>query len=324
MEPTQIQKLSKSKGRGRQRRSKSFFADIASNPISYLLALPGLLYIFVFSYLTYPYFAIAFQRYNFRLGVFRSPWVGLENFRFFLESNQIAVITYNTLRLNALFIVFPTLLAVVLALLLNEVRSKRFAKITQSIYLLPHFLSWVVVSYMIYNLFATRLGIVNQVLSSLGIDTVNWYAEAGPWPAILTGMRIWKFAGMNTVVFLAAITGLDEQLFEAATIDGATRPKQIWYITIPLLMPTVVILTLLQVGRIFYGDYAMIYSIVRDNGVLFPTTDVIDTYVFRALRKIGDPSWAMAVGLYQAILGFLFVAGSNWAARRLFPEGAIY
>jgi putative aldouronate transport system permease protein len=190
--------------------------------------------------------------------------------------------------------------------------------------LFPHYLSWVVIGYMIYGIFSQEYGILNKMIQAMGGAPVSWYAKAEAWPAILVIMRIWKGSGMSAVIYLAAITGIDSGIYEAAEIDGASRWQQIMKITIPLLMPTVCILTLLSVGRIMYGDFGMIYAIVGDNGVLFPTTDIIDTYIFRALRQTGNPSQAMAISLFQSVIGFLLVFGTNKLVSKLFPDGALY
>ena len=203
-------------------------------------------------------------------------------------------------------------------------RSKWFSKTAQSIYLFPHFLSWVVVSYIVFSLFGTELGLVNRALRSLQLEPISWYSRPGPWTSIVVAMRVWKETGISTIIFLAAITGIDQQLYEAATVDGATRWQKATSITIPLLMPTVAILTLLAIGRMMYGDFGMMYAIIGDNGLLYSTTDIIDTYVFRALRQIGDPSQAMAVGLYQSVIGFVLVFITNSGVRKFFKEGALF
>lgn len=302
----------------------SFLTDIGRNPFSYILVLPAVIYTFLFGYLTYPYMIIAFERFDYRKNIFTSQWIGFKNFEFFFKSDYAFTVTWNTLKLNILFILFGTVFAIMIALILNELRSKPFLKVTQSIMLFPNYLSWVVVSYMLYGLFSMDLGIVNHTLEHFGVDAINWYATAAPWPVILTVMRVWKGAGMSAVIYLASITGIDESLYESAAIDGANRWQQCKAITIPLLMPTVMILTLLSIGRIMYGDFGMIYALINDNGVLYPTTDVIDTYIFRSLRQIGDPAEAMAIGLFQSAIGFVMVFGSNWITRRYFKEGALY
>nr|WP_168123696.1 ABC transporter permease subunit [Paenibacillus sp. HB172176] len=300
------------------------FSDVRKNGTSYLLVLPAMMYTFIFGYMTYPYMVIAFQRFNYTKGIFDSEWVGLENFEFFFRSYKAVTITFNTIFLNLLFIVFGTLMALVIALVLNELRKKLFVKVSQSVMLFPHFISWIVVSYVLYAFFSMDMGIVNQMLNQLGIASVNWYTEPEVWPAILTVMHVWKGAGMSAVIYLATITGIDETLYEAAEIDGANRWQMCMRITLPLMMPTVIILTLLSIGKIMYGDFGMIYALIGDNGTLYSTTDIIDTYVFRSLRQIGDPSESMAVGLFQSVVGFILVFGTNAITRKFFKDGALY
>ncbi|MFD2614886.1 ABC transporter permease [Paenibacillus gansuensis] len=301
-----------------------FLRELFRNRYSYLLVLPAMIYVFIFSYATYPYLLIAFQRFNYQKGLFHSEWIGLENFKFFFSSNDAILVTLNTIKLNVLFLVFVTFFAVVIALLFNEIRNRVFMKFAQTTMIFPSFLSWIIVSYMMYSLFTMDYGIINQVIQAFGGEPVNWYSTAKAWPAILVGMKIWKEAGMASIIYLASIAGIDGSLYESADIDGATRWQKMTRITLPLIAPTIAILTLLNLGKIFYGDFGMIYAIIGDNGVLYPTTDVIDTYVFRALRQIGDPSNAAAVGLFQSTVGLLLVAVANWITRRFFKEGALY
>ncbi|MEK5418558.1 ABC transporter permease [Paenibacillus sp. FSL L8-0708] len=306
------------------RRRRGVLADIRANGTSYLLVLPAMVYTFIFGYMTYPYMLIAFQRFNYTKGIFHSDWVGFQNFEFFFRSNKALTVTFNTIFLNLLFIFFGTLTALAISLLLNELRKKLFVKISQSVMLFPNFISWIVISYVIYAFFSMDMGIVNQMLNKLGFASFNWYTEPRAWPVILTLMHVWKGAGMSAVIYLATITGIDDTLYEAAQIDGANRWQMCRKITLPLMMPTVVILTLLSIGKIMYGDFGMIYALIGDNGTLYQTTDIIDTYVFRSLRQIGDPSEAMAVGLFQSVVGFILVFGTNTITRKFFKDGALY
>lgn len=308
----------------KQKVKRGIIFDIRKNPFSYILLLPAAIYTILFGYLTMPYLVIAFEKFNYKKGILHSDWAGFKNFEFFFKSSSAFTVTWNTLKLNFLFIVMGTIIALCLAILLNEVVFRRYVKIIQSTYLFPNFLSWIIISYIVYALFSTQFGVVNQFLKSVGAQPKNWYTAADAWTWILVGLRVWKGTGMTCVIYLAAITSIDEQLYEAAIIDGANRWQQIKAITIPLLMPTVAILTLLSVGRIFYGDFGMIYAIVGDNGLLYPTTDVIDTYVFRALRKTGDTAGAMAVGMFQAMVGFVLVYSVNKITKKLYPSGAIF
>lgn len=316
--------LSQKKAAVSLRSRRGLIGDIARNPFSYLLLLPAMAYVLLFGYLTYPYMVIAFQDFNYQLGVFGSPFVGFKNFEFFLRSTNAVRVTFNTLYLNFLFIITGTAVSLLLALMFNEIRSKAFIRVSQTVMLFPYYLSWVVISYMLLAFFSNKNGMMNIILKSVGMKGIPWYTRADVWPEILVLMRIWKGAGMNAVIYLAAITGIDESIYEAATIDGATRFQRIVHVTIPLVMPTVCIMTLLSIGKIMYGDFNMIYAIIGDNGILYETTDIIDTYVFRVLRQTGDPSQAMAISLFQSVVGFIMVFGSNAIVRRTFNDGALF
>lgn len=305
-------------------KKKSIFRDIMKNPVSYLMLLPAVIYSLVFGYCTIPYMVIAFQKYSYKKGITGSDWVGLKNFEFFFKSNDAVRVIANTIKLNLLFITFTTVCAVALAIMVNEVRQKRFKKVVQSCYLLPYFLSWVIVSYILNAMIGSKYGIVNQFLQTLGAGKINFYVQPKYWTLILVVLKVWKDLGMQMVIYLAAITGFDEGLYEAASIDGAGRWQMCRYITIPMLMPTVVMLTIMAVGKVFYGDFGMIYAIVGDNGILYDATDVIDTFVFRTMRTIGSPSQAMAISLFQACMGFICVWGTNYIAKKKFSEGALF
>ncbi|RKP48919.1 sugar ABC transporter permease [Cohnella endophytica] len=292
----------------------------------YLMALPGILFFFIFSYLPMFGVILAFKNYNFAGGIFGSPWAGFDNFEFFFTSPDLYRITFNTLFLNFLFIVFGTLAAVVTAVLLNEIRSKVSARIFQTFIFFPYFISWIVVSLFLGTFLSSERGIINQLLSAIGLDRVEFMNSPGLWPAILVVVYLWKSTGYGLVIYLAAITGINPEYYEAARIDGASRFQQIIRILLPQLRPTVLILLILAVGRIFYGDFGMIYALVGDNGQLYPTTDVIDTYVFRSLRTYGDIGMTSAVGLYQSLMGFLMVVLANWISKKLSDEkkGVLY
>ncbi|WMJ85578.1 ABC transporter permease [Anaerocolumna sp. MB42-C2] len=312
-----------------KKKKVSLFQDIARNKFSYIIALPAILYVFIFSYMAYPYMLIAFQRYDYRNNsifdiIFRAKWVGFHNFKFFFQSQNAFRVTFNTIYLNVLFILTGTIMAVVMALLLNELRCKWFVKTTQSVMLFPSYISWIMVSYILISLFSTEYGLVNSFLKSIGTEPVNWYTNPDVWPVILVIMRIWKGAGMSAIIFLASITGIDDSLYEAASIDGAGRLHKVFRITIPLIMPTIIIMTLLSLGKIMYGDFGMIYALVGDNGTLYKTTDIIDTYIFRSMRQVGDMSQSTAIGLFQSGIGFIMVYGSNWLTRKFYPDGALY
>lgn len=314
---------------GQKSKQPGLIRDIRRNRFSYLIALPAIAYVVIFSYVTYPYIVIAFQRYNYRnnnlWGILTNgEWVGLKNFRFFFASQNAFLVTFNTIYLNILYIASGTIVSVLLALLLSELRCTWFKKTTQAVMLFPNYISWIIVSYILLSLFSSQYGIVNRIMTNMGLSARNWYTDADAWPLILVAVRLWKGAGMSAVIYLAAITGIDTTMHEAAAIDGANRFHIMTKITLPMIMPTIIIMTLLSVGKIMFGDFGMTYALIGDNGTLYRTTDIIDTYVFRALRQVGDPGQAMAISLFQSVIGFVMVYGSNALVRKIYPDGALY
>jgi putative aldouronate transport system permease protein len=301
-----------------------FLKEMVRNRQLYLLTLPAIVFFIVFSYLPLGGLVIAFQDFNFVKGILGSEFVGLKNFEFLFTSGDVFKITFNTIFLNLLFIITGTISSILLALMFSEVTNKWFAKISQGVAILPHFLSWTVVAMIATALLTTDTGFVNIMLTKLGLEPISFYTEAKYWPLILVMMKIWQAAGFSSIVYTAVIAGMDPSMYEAAKIDGATRLQQIRYITLPLLKPTIVLLTLFAVGKIFYGDFGMIYALVGDNSLLFPTTDVIDTFVYRALRQLGDMGMSTAVGLYQSIVGFFLVVISNYIAKKIDEDSGIF
>lgn len=299
------------------------FVELWQKKFLYLLVLPAALYTFIFSYCTLPYMVIAFEKFNYKTGI-ASPFVGLQNFQYFFKSSWAWTVTRNTLVINILFLIVGTICAVLLAIVLNEVKAKKFLKVSQSMMLFPYFISWVIVSYMLQGILGTDTGLINNLIVASGGERINFYSTPGYWYPILLILNIWKNTGYSTIVYLAAITGIDEGLYEAAYIDGASRFKRVIHITLPLLAPTICIMVLMSVGRIFYGDFGMLYAIIRDNSALMPLAEVIDTYVYRTFKNTGDPSLSMAIGLYQSIVGFILVFTANWIVRKKFPEGALF
>jgi len=287
------------------------------------MTLPGLVYIVLFSYVPMFGLVIAFKNYNYATGLWNSPWVGLKNFEFLFASEDAWRITYNTLFLNFLFIFFGTITSICFALLLNEIRLKVLNKFVQSTMLLPHLLSWVIVGYFVYALL-TYNGLVNGLLGYLGLEPIEWYNSPGYWPAILTITAVWKMVGYNSVVYLASMLGISADYYEAAVIDGANKFQQIRYITLPLISPIIIIMVLLSIGRIFYADFGLFYNVTRDIGMLYPTTDVIDTYVFRMLRKVGDVGMASAAGFYQSIVGFILIVTANFIVKKIDKEQSLF
>lgn len=300
------------------------FKEMKKKHVLYLMMVPGIIAFFLFNYFPLAGIVVAFKNYNFKEGIFGSPWIGFQNFSFFLSNDRVWHIIWNTIYLNLLFILCHTLLQVVIALMLNEVKKVWYKKVTQSIIFLPHFISWIIVSVFLYNLFHYDYGTLNGILKSLGMEPLNLFGTPSMGPFLLVLAHCWKSVGYGVIIYLATLAGISDEYYEAATIDGATRWQKIRFISIPLLMPTIVVLTLLAIGRILYSDFSMFYAIVGDNAILFPTTDVIDTYVYRALRVVSDVGMASAVGFFQSVIGFFIVLGSNQLARRYQEDGALF
>lgn len=288
---------------------------LRENYLLFLLGAPALILIFLFSYIPMMGTIIAFQDYSPRT-MFSSPWVGFHNFRVLTESPIAMRLLINTLQLNFMFIVATTFFSVVTALLLNEVRWPFFKRITQSLMFLPFFMGWTIVSMVLFGLLDYQVGTLNAVLVKLGMERIIVTDKAELWPWILTLIRVWKGTGAGCIIYLAALVSIDPGLYEAAAIDGASRWQRMRFISLPSLTPVIVMLVLLDIGRIFFGDFGMIYAIVGDKAQLFSTTDVIDTYLLRALRNNANFGFSAAVGLIQSVMGFICIFGSNWLVKK--------
>jgi putative aldouronate transport system permease protein len=263
---------------------------------------------------------LAFKDYKYRLGIFGSPWIGLKNFSYFFISGAAGRVVRNTLLYNLAFIVIGMIIEVFFAIILSEIRGKYFKKLTQSMMLLPFFISWVVASSILYSILSYEYGLLNNVLS----EPVNVYANPALWPFILVFLRIWKSSGYGCVIYLANITSIDSQVYEAADIDGANIWQKIVYITLQHLRPTMVIMFLLAMGNMFRGDFGMFYQTIKNNGILLPYTDIIDTFVFRALLSSSDVGMSAASGLLQSVLCFLTVVTANFIVTKIDPEYALF
>lgn len=299
--------------------------ELKKNGALYAMILPGILTLIVFNYLPMFGITIAFKNFNYSKGLFGSPWAGFKNFEFLFKSNDAFLITRNTILYNLVFIALGTAGAVLVAVALSEMKQHFLAKASQTALLLPYFLSWVVVSYVGYAFLGTDKGAINlQILKPLGLSPVNWYFEVDAWPFILTFFHLWKTVGYSSIIYLAAITGINDEYYEAAVLDGASKWKQIRHITLPLIMPQIVMMVLLSIGRIFYADFGLFYQLPRNSGTLYPVTNVIDTYIYNGLSATGNIGMSSAAGLYQAFVGFVLVLGSNLLVKRLDPDKALF
>ena len=291
----------------------------------YLMMLPGALYLIVNNYLPMAGLVIAFKQVDFKKGIFASDWAGLKNFEFLFASDDAALITRNTLLYNLVFIVLNTVLGILLAIFICDVASKKLKKIYQSAILFPFLMSMVIVGYIVYAFFSMQSGIVNKtILPALGMDPIFWYNEPKYWPAILIFVNAWKGVGYGCLIYISSINGIDRTYYEAAELDGAGKLKQIWHITLPCILPSVITLTLLNIGRIFYSDFGLFYQVPRNSGMLFSTTNVIDTYVYRGLMQQNNIGMSSAAGFYQSIVGFALVLISNLVVRRVSRENALF
>ena len=290
----------------------------------YIMALPGLLYLFINNYMPLPGLVLAFKKYNAKKGIFGSKNVGFKNFKYLFATKDAFVITRNTILYNVVFIIVNTLLAVFVAILLAEMTSK-LKKTYQIIILLPFMISMVIVSYLVFGFLSNDNGFLNNtILKALGKEPVQWYMQKQYWPFILVFVNAWKVIGYNCIIYLSTILGIDRSIYESASIDGAGKWTQIAKITIPLLKPTIIMMTLLAVGRIFYSDFGLFYQVPQNQGALFSVTNTIDTYVYRGLLELGDMSMASAAGLYQSVVGFICILTANLIVRKLDPESALF
>lgn len=303
----------------KKRKNNEWFYFKQNLPLT-LLALPTLIVIFIFKYLPLYGLIIPFKDYNVRAGIINSPWVGFKNFEFLFKSKDILYAVRNTIGYNLVFIFVGMFISVVLALMLYDV-SKRSVKVYQTSMLVPYFMSWVVVAYIINALLDMENGIFNQVLNAFGIESVMWYNEPGPWPFIIILTYIFKSVGYNAVVYYAALSGIDSSYFEAAQIDGASRFKQIIHISLPHLKPIIMVMIILNIGKIFYGDFGLFYNVTLNSSLIYSATDVIDTYVYRALMEIGDLGVSATTGFCQSVLGFILVVTTNYISGKV-EDGA--
>lgn len=301
----------------RNTKKNSLYGHLKKYGSLWLLALPAIILIVMFSYIPMSGLVIVFKKYNFKDGIFGSPWVGLENFKFFFFNFETAWrATKNTIILNVLYTVFGTTAAVALAIMFNEIKNKKVLKVTQSLSIIPYFLSWVIAGGILSAILDYDGGTINSVLTFFGMEKIDFYNEPSYWRVILPIANIWKGAGYSAIIYFATITGFDTSYYESAEVDGATMWQKIRFITIPLLKPTVIILFLLSVGKMLSGDLTMLMSLTNLSPTLMKTTDIIDTFVYRSVMGMGDFTMGSAIGLYQSVFGFILVLFSNWIAGK--------
>lgn len=309
----------------KRRKKNNLFRNLMKYKVLYLMLLPGVVFLLINNYLPMFGVIIAFKNVNYRDGILHSPWSGFENFRYLFSTSDAWEITRNTLAYNSVFILLNLLIGVGIAILLNEVKNKYASKIFQSVMLLPYFLSMIVISYLVLAFLGRDSGFMNAtIFPALGIEPLDWYSEPKFWPYILPLVNTWKNIGYYVVIYLAAVVGVDEEYYEAAVLDGASKWKQIKHITIPFLYPLMIIMTLMQIGKIFSADFGLFYQVPMESGALFPVTNVLDTYVYRTFLIGGDMGMSSAAGLYQAVVGFGLVLISNSIVRKINSDNALF
>ncbi|MDO5425410.1 MAG: ABC transporter permease subunit [Eubacteriales bacterium] len=288
----------------------------------YLMALPGLAYLFINNYLPMGGLIIAFKNYSARKGIWGSSWAGLKNFKFLFATSDAWTITRNTLGYNIAFIICGTVLSVCIAILLSEVQA-RAAKLYQSVILLPHLISWVIISYLVFAFLSAESGFINNaILKALGKEGISWYSEAKYWPVIIVIVYLWQSTGYTSITYYASVVGFDRGYYEAAELEGAGPWQKIRYITLPLLRPTIITMVMLSIGRIFYSDFGLFYQVPMNSGSIYSTTNVIDTYVYRGLLQQGNIGMSAAAGLYQSVVGFIIVMLANAVTRKIDKDSA--
>ena len=279
------------------------------------MMLPGLVYLFINNYMPLPGLVIAFKQYNARNGIFGSKWIGFKNFEYLFKTSDAWIITRNTIFYNLAFIIINTILAIIVAVIL----------VYQSAILLPNLLSTVIIGYLVFSFFSVENGFVNStLLPLLGKKSIAWYSEPKYWPFIIIFVNAWRSIGYNCIIYLSTILGFDRAYYESALVDGATRWKQFRYITLPLLKPTIIMLTLMAIGRIFYSDFGLFYQVPLNQGALYSVTNTIDTYVYRGLLQLGNISMSAAAGVYQSVVGFILVLGANLLVRKIDKDSALF
>lgn len=289
----------------------------------FVFTLPAIISLAIFHYWPLAGNIMAFKDYKYAKGIFGSDWNGLKNFEYFFTSQDAVRITRNTILYNGAFIVVGIACAVIVALLLYQITMRGAIKLYQTVVILPRFLSWVIVSYIVYILLNPTSGVLNGILNAAGKSGVQWYGTTKPWPYILIFSNLWKHVGLDSIIYYSALLGIDEEQFEAAEVDGASKFVQMVRIAVPSILPVIVIMFILQIGSIFGGDFGLFYQIPRNIGTLYPVTDVIPTYVFRGLQG-GDYATSTAVGLFQSAVGFALVIITNIIVKKIDPDKAIF
>jgi putative aldouronate transport system permease protein len=306
-------------GARRMTRLRRLGLDLRRDKYLYLLALPGLLFFLLFKYIPMGGIVISFQNYSPFAGITGSEWVGLEHFQRFFSNPEFMLLFRNTMAINIMNLVLFFPLPILLSLLLNELRSMLYKRLVQSIVYMPHFLSWVIIAGLTFLLFAKGEGLVNKILESLGASRMDVLTNPDTFWLMLTLQSIWKECGWGTILFLAAMAGIDPQVYEAAKIDGANRLHQMWHITLPGIRNVVIILLILRLGHMMDVGFEQVFLMY--NGAVSEVAEVFDTYVYRVGIQQAQFSYSTAAGLFKSVVGLLMVVMANWIAKRMGEEG---
>ncbi len=291
----------------------------------YLMILPGLVYLLVNNYIPMYGILIAFKKLNYQKGIFGSDWSGFDNFKFLFGTQDAWIIMRNTILYNVAFFIVGTVLAITIAIMINDIHNKVASKVYQSVILLPYVMSWVVASYLVYAFLSADTGLINNaILQPLGLNPINWYQEDKYWPIILILVNTWKNIGYTMIIYLSSIVGISQDYYEAAQLDGASKWQQVKNITLPLLKPTVITLLILSIGQIFRSDFGLFYQIPRDSGMLYSVTRTLDVYVYQALMKNSDFGLSSAASVYQSIVGFVLILAANYFVKKTSKENALF
>lgn len=290
----------------------------------HLMALPAVIALFIFSYLPMAGLVMAFQRLNLKKGIFSSPFVGFDNFKFLFASTDAWIITRNTILYNVAFIILGLFFSVLLALVMSELVWKRLSKVLQTMFIMPHFLSSVVISMAVYAFLSPTNGYLNSVLEELGRQSIDWYETKGPWPFLLVLVHLWQSVGYSSVVYMAVISGISSEYYEAAALDGASKLQQAKYITLPHLRTIICINLIRSIGGMMHSDFGLFYTVPRDSGALYSVTNTLDTYIYRGLSTLNNPGMSTAAGMYQSVVGFVLVLIANKIVSTIDADSAMF
>lgn len=291
----------------------------------YIMLLPGLAYLIINNYMPMAGIVVAFKKFNYQLGIWGSDFIGLKNFQFLFSSPDSWLITRNTILYNLVFIVLGTAVSVGVAILMNEITAKNLKKFYMTSILLPFLISIVIVSYLVYGFLSTEVGFINKTVMPLtGGTPKSWYSTPSIWPFVLVLVNLWKYFGYNCIIYYATLVGIDRSFYEAAVIDGASRWKTVLHVTLPSLRPTIIILTLMSISKIFYSDFGLFYQVPMNSGALMDVTNTIDTYVYRSLIETHNIGMSSAAGVYQSVVGFVLILAANFAVRKYDGDSALF